>query len=489
MNIDYILQNHGIGGGSGTSKDKTPPPPCTNFTATSGNAQVVLAWVNPVDTDFVGVKILRKEGSYPTSPTDGVLVYSGANTSYTDTTVTNGTQYFYHAFTFDYDNNFNTTESGQEATATPVNATIYGVKIDTTNSNPETAVTYINDSIGFTKALGNNGVFNYGSWADKFPFNQIKPCLLLNGVVNYCLSPTDYTKKADGVTASDITSGTAGDVMIEFPKIYWKFETIGTDLYIRYSDIQIDSTYKCLAHMRGTTEKDKCYISAYLGNSLSSKLRSLSGKTPTVSQTLSQFRTLAQTNGINYDQLGYFQYLMLQVLFIVMFKNRDSQIALGRGNVDASSLKPTGGTNGKEMFYGETTGKLQNKFCGIEDIWGNLRTFVDGFMADGSRNILLGNQSFADGGTYVNHGQASIADTPAGYISAVQGTTETGFIPKTVDGSVTTYYCDNGTVWSGCIPVFGDAYRSGSSCGIFKAFITYYTTSTGDDIGSRLMYL
>ena len=71
----------------------------------------------------------------------------------------------------------------------PVVSAVYGVKIDTTNSNPATALTYTDNAIGFTPALGNNGAFNAGSWADKFPFNAIKPCLYKAGVVNYYLNP------------------------------------------------------------------------------------------------------------------------------------------------------------------------------------------------------------------------------------------------------------------------------------------------------------
>ena len=586
MNIDYILQNHGIGGYR--KKDKTPPPPCTNFTATSGNSTMILSWTNPTDTDFVGVKILRKEGSYPTSVIDGILVYTGANTSYTDITVINDIAYYYRTFSFDWDSNYNTTEAGQEATATPhltvgaisnftatsgnsqivlswinptggvfigvkilrqtityptsvtdgtvvyagannsyidttvVNGTtyyyrafpydinnnynsttvgqeisatakvylLYGVKIDTTNSNPLSALTYTDGAIGFTPALGNNGTFNAGSWADKFPFNAIKPCLFLNGIVNYYLNPNNYAQKIDGVTASDITSSTDGDVMIEFPKIYWKFETIGTDLYIRYSDVQIDSTYKCLAHMRGTTEKDKCYISAYMGYSLSSKLRSLSGKTPTVSQTIGAFRTLAQANGSGYDQMAYYPLLMLQVLYIIMFKNRDSQTALGRGYVDGNTAAiVTGGTNAKGMFYGETTGKLQNKFCGIEDFFGNVRYWIDGFFSNASRNMLIANQTFNDTGSgYVDHGVGVVANI-GGYIDTIQGGTETGFVVKTVAGSVTTYYADYGSLSVSGLPYFGGYWTNAATAGAFYLDVSTSATYSNAITCARLMRL
>ena len=482
------LVNQGSGGGY-IQKDFTPPPPVTNFTATLGNAQVILNWTNPIDTDFVGLKILRQTGAYPTGVTDGILVYTGANISYTDTTVISGITYYYRAFSFDWDNNYNITV--QQATATPLLAfNIYGIKIDTTNSNPATALTYTDDAVGLTPATGNNGAFNAGSWADKFPFNQIKPCLLKNGVVNYYLNPNNYAQKIDGVTASDITSGNDGDVMVEFPKIWWKFETIGTDLYVRYADAQVDSSYKCLAHMRGTTEKDKCYISSYLGYNLTSKLRSLSGKTPTATQTIGAFRTLAQANGAGYDQVAYFQLLMLQVLFTVMFKDRDSQTALGRGYVDGNAAAiNTGGTNAKGMFYGETTGKLQNKFCGIEDFYGNLRYWIDGFFSSADWHMLIANQNFNDTESgYTDYGQVSTANL-SGYISTVQGGTETGFVVKATAGSATTYYPDYGYLFASSLPYFGGYWARADAAGAFYLYAYYSTATSAEFIGARVMSL
>jgi hypothetical protein len=374
--------------------------------------------------------------------------------------------------------------------STPAVPVIYGVKIDTLNSNPATALTYTDDAVGFTPASGNNGAFNVGSWADKFPFNLIKPCLYNAGAVNYYLNPNNYTQKIDGITASDITTGADGDVMIEFPKLYWKFETIGTDLYIRYSSTKVDASYKCLAHMRGTTEKDKCYISAYMGYNLTSKLRSLSGKVPTVSLRIGAGRTLAEANGAGYDQMAYFQLLMLQVLFIVMFKNRNSQTALGRGYVDGNTVAiNTGGTNAKGMFYGETTGKLQNKFCGIEDFYGNLRYWIDGFFCNATRNMLITNQNFNDTGSgYTDYGKGATDDL-GGYISTVQGGTETGFVFKAIAGSATTYYTDNGRLCYSSVPYFGGYWADMDIAGAF--YLYAYAAASGSDtiISSRLMAL
>lgn len=364
---------------------------------------------------------------------------------------------------------------------------VYGVRIDTTNSNPETALVYTDDAIDFTPAKGNNGSFNYGSWKKVFPFNQIKPCLYKNGEVNYYLNPNDYDKKVDGSVA-DITSGDDGDVMVEFPKVWWKFETVGNYLDIKYANKQVDSSWKCLAHQKGNSEFDKVYISAYMGYSLSGKLRSLSGKIPTTDETISTFRTQAKANGSNYNQMAYYQLLMLQVLFIIMFKSRDSQTALGRGYVDDNSESTsTGATNTKGLFYGESTGYQQNKFCGIEDFWGNTVYWIDGFFSDSNINILIGNTNFNDNGNgYTNYGQGSDV---SGFIDTIKGGTETGFLIETNNGSAKTYYPDYGGLSAGAFPYFGSYYNDGSSGGAFQLYVNYDATASYWFVGARLFAL
>ena len=37
----------------------------TDFKAKGGDKKIVLSWINPEDSNFAGVKVIRKEGSYP----------------------------------------------------------------------------------------------------------------------------------------------------------------------------------------------------------------------------------------------------------------------------------------------------------------------------------------------------------------------------------------------------------------------------------------
>ena len=85
---------------SGGSDYDTLPAQVSNFYAARYNAKVTLNWTNPGDTNFAGVLILRKTGGYPQRPSDGDRVYSGTGTTYTDTGLTNGTQYYYRAFAY-----------------------------------------------------------------------------------------------------------------------------------------------------------------------------------------------------------------------------------------------------------------------------------------------------------------------------------------------------------------------------------------------------
>ena len=97
-----------------------------NFRATGGDKRIVLSWANPEDTNFAGVKIIRREGSYPHNMKDGIEVYDGKDASYSDTNPTCGVYYYYAAFTYDKEGNFSPTTSQGSAVAIDSRLVYYG---------------------------------------------------------------------------------------------------------------------------------------------------------------------------------------------------------------------------------------------------------------------------------------------------------------------------------------------------------------------------
>ena len=103
-----------------------PLDPPTSFLCEARNSKVDITWVDPKDkyatpegeqmedTDqlvsvWAYTKIVRKEGSQPSSPSDGITVYTSdirnqhQSTIYEDTGVTNGVTYYYAAYAYNTD--------------------------------------------------------------------------------------------------------------------------------------------------------------------------------------------------------------------------------------------------------------------------------------------------------------------------------------------------------------------------------------------------
>ncbi|KAB2967988.1 MAG: CxxxxCH/CxxCH domain-containing protein [Thermoanaerobaculia bacterium] len=107
---------------SGTiTVDNLSPGNAAWGTVTPGDGQVALAWSNPGDADFQQVIVLRATASIADLPVEGAsysagntigastVVYAGSGTSHTDSTVVNGTDYWYRIFARDLRGNYSAT--------------------------------------------------------------------------------------------------------------------------------------------------------------------------------------------------------------------------------------------------------------------------------------------------------------------------------------------------------------------------------------------
>lgn len=365
----------------------------------------------------------------------------------------------------------------------------YGVKFSITNSDPASGV-YLEDASSFSPAIISGNIFNDNGWFSRWPFNLIKPCLFQNGAVVGYLNPDNLTQFENG-TAADITSGSAGDVMIEFPKIYCKFEFSDPYYSMYITDTETEGYSDWPYSYKGVV-KEKFYIGAYKGFYTDNKLRSLSGKTPTVSQTLNTFRTYAQANGSGYELVPLNKLNLIQLLYVIMFKNLNGQSCLGRGFVDANSDKTsTGQTNSKGRCWGETTGKQQMCFMNIEDFWGNIFEWIDGYYIDasGSRKVADGYFSDSDFSHYTTI--LTYGTSVSGYISKICGNVTLGFTIVEGAGSETTYFCDYGYADVSSddrVPYFGGDWNEGSKAGPFLLYCSTSRSSSNSHVGGRLAF-
>lgn len=360
--------------------------------------------------------------------------------------------------------------------------------IDLTDSNPATCVSYADDAVGMT--AGDS------AWDEFFGHY---PVLLKNGVEVGKLNPNNFDQFEDGTTA-DISSGNAGDAMIAFPRRGLTIKTVENKVYVSMTNDPNNADFEYNAHTRGTTAKDVFYLGVYKGYTSSDKLRSLKRKTITNNQTIETFRTQAQANGDGYEQSGFYQLTFRQCMYILKYKNLDSQAAVGYGCVSSNlnGVMQSGGTETWGMDCEEIektnpsymTDKNHHVKCfGLEDFWGNISEWIDGIFIDSSRNVLTANSGFNDSGSgYTNNGNGGVSTNIGNYMSKPQGSTKAGFVVKEVNASQTTYFCDSANLLAVSGMRFGGFYNEGDRCGVFNLVANDIST-TGAHVGARLMYL
>lgn len=302
----------------------------------------------------------------------------------------------------------------------------YTICIDESNSNPANMVSY----------AGNYGVPNWGNWQNKWPFNKVRLVGLKEGRETKEIDPTNKKQYTDGSPVpADV------DVMVRIPKIYYGFEKTGNGYNIKISDKKISGT-DCFAHKVSGQEKDNIYVGAYLACEEAGKLRSKSGVTPVTieGKTVEHFRRNAQYAGYGYQQWNVRVLELLRVLFLLVYKNVNSQQALGFGR--CGMITQTGGLDDVGYCYGAQNQGVQVCFLGIEDIWGNYSQAIDGLrVTSNTIEIVADNNDFDNGYESIGQANSNVANG-SGYIKNVIGTNKGGFFPADLGGSTTTYYCD-----------------------------------------------
>lgn len=217
------------------------------------------------------------------------------------------------------------------------------------------------------------GVVSMNDWADHPVVKANKPYMVKSdGTPDYLLSETDYTKKADGVTDSDVTNTSYdGGAFSWFPKIY-KYEAMeGNDRTVLFSMTERDGFYPNGFVDPSNNVLEGVWLPMFYGSRIgtdSQKMVSLAGLQPSYSTTTDQEHTAIQNFSARAHFLGGSIVETIIDFLIMMAGTTDLQAAYGRGNCSGydSSLAPTYGVKqnaviGGGQFYGTDDGKSLNK--------------------------------------------------------------------------------------------------------------------------------
>ena len=350
--------------------------------------------------------------------------------------------------------------------------------------------------------------------------SQMRRCLMNDsGVVTAYLLGQD-SRYLDNGTAS-VLDGSAGQVMVEIPRFWYRYSKVGTKHTWEVSDVPATGFSVHPAFLKDGVEVPFRYIGAYEGYVSGGKLSSVSGQTPTTSQTRTVFRSQAAARGTGWRQCEWYLHHAVQVLALVEYGTFKLQDAIGAGRVNLSGGAWTGGSyigitgksnylgnmTGHQSIGGAVTGAGQGDFVsyrGIENIWGNVWEFRDGLTVDATANdtstpvsywATNNRADFADTGstnmTLVS-ANTNLGATNAGYISALENASY-GFLGSAVAGSSTTkvpdmyyQYSNNGSGWRA--PFVGGCAYSGAVAGFFCLDVINPSSASSVDLGSRAAF-
>lgn len=217
-----------LAGSTAAPAAPTPPGTVTNFRvvnpATGGRLN--LSWTNPGDGDLSGVLVLRRTGSAVTdTPVTGrsygagqavgssTVVFAGSGTSFSNTSLANGTTYHYKAFAYDTGQLYG---GGVSASGSPTAATVAcrGEVIVDNGPAGQTDATRIPSGTWATSTVAgfhppNASLYSHG-WSSQETYTWKTPVLNASASCKYQVY-VRWTSHANRTTAASYTvSGQSG---------------------------------------------------------------------------------------------------------------------------------------------------------------------------------------------------------------------------------------------------------------------------------------
>lgn len=369
----------------------------------------------------------------------------------------------------------------------------YTIIVDNGTDGTPTAVEYADDAVGMTPASGSN----LGSWGDTDLLKEyFRPCVIQKGadLPAYFLDPVNLKKKVDG--SASVLTGADGDVMVQVKKLYGKFTKVENGkVAISISNVREDGSWFCWNEVAGV-EKEYRYRGRYMAGFATgdeTEMRSISGVPKTVNKTRGAFRTLATARGAQYYQNDIYLIFLWEAMYLLMYKNRNSQTALGQGRTLSSNTANVncGWSDNYGCCFGDQGGVNGVVFLWVEDFYGDTWEWADGAVVKNDVYKLTRDPSkYNDTGDGYEIELASgmtAANNNDKYITKLAMMNDVQFLPVASGGSSATFWCDN--MWlADAVRVvrFGGSWFIAARAGAFCWFLSYSASHAYADIGSRL---
>jgi hypothetical protein len=367
------------------------------------------------------------------------------------------------------------TASGQSKSLTLSYANVFGVCWDTSNSSTAlTRLTPSTDPYGLvTRSVTTEPKPAVGTGSGSSPFDSYAPW---SGMKECNLNTSGK------VTAWKGDSGFSYDrdfTMVFIPVFYVAQKRSGTKQYFYVSDKPKTGFTKHPGSGK--------YIGKY---HMGSARPSTSLVSPYVNITRATARSNAKSKGSKFHLYDFATYCAIIFLYIVEFANWNCQTKIGQGFVSRNSSTQSGATDSMTYHTGcasGTDGQTAVQYRWIENLWGNVNQWVDGFNANGAEAYYCTDPSkYADDTTT---GYTKIGTLPAsGYIKDLTVTDNGLLIPKTTGGSETTYipdYADSSSGWR--VLFVGGYWYNGSNAGLLFFDAGSASSDSGSSISARLL--
>ena len=283
----------------------------------------------------------------------------------------------------------------------------WGIIIDESNTSTSGAITYPqtltingasvpNAAYGKTPAKSAANGFDMGGWANDDLINGIKP-VKSDGASSpsFTSAPTD---------ASQWTTGT--EYFTEFPFMWLSITKSSSKITVMMSnaDTRPDSTFQCWAFAKAndgvsdteiqnaasTVSRDSLMnggsnatysrrfrLGCFLMSGNTSGFYSKAGTSATGDIALNKFWVGANARGNQYDGMSFAQWVHIQALFLILYKDRNSQAAHSSGLASDAYVDPSNAPLSTTAYgMAGSTSSARNAFFWIHDIWGNFNQFI-----------------------------------------------------------------------------------------------------------------